>query len=204
MNRIVIFAKSPTPGHAKTRLAPLLGIHGAAELARQMLIRTCREARHVRGAIVELCVAPAPGQPLWSGPWPEGVEALSNQGEGDLGERLSRAAERVIALGGRIVLIGTDCPDLDRQHLQNAFSVLETFDAFLHPVEDGGYALLALRRYSPFVFAGIEWSGPKVAQATLERLEALEWSAEIGETLRDIDDARDFQSYFGRRTLAPR
>jgi rSAM/selenodomain-associated transferase 1 len=195
--RIIIFAKAPVPGFAKTRLAPLLGAQGAAQLARQMLVSTCVEAGAVHGAIVELCIACAPGQPPWSGPLPAGADLLSEQGEGDLGARLARAAERALLQDDRILLIGTDCPELGRERLQRALDALDDHDAFINPAADGGYVLLGLRRYSPAVFSGLEWSGPRVAADTIERLESMGWSYAIGETLRDIDEPADFEAHFG-------
>lgn len=202
-SRIIIFAKAPVAGFAKTRLAPLLGADGAAQLARQMLISTCIEAGAVESATVELCIAPAPGQPLWSGPLPAGADLLSDQGEGDLGARLARAAKRGLATSERILLIGTDCPELGRERLQRALGALGEHDAFISPASDGGYVLLGLRRYSPTLFSGLEWSGPRVAADTIARLDSLGWSYAIGEMLRDIDEPADFEAYFGGRTPGP-
>ena len=182
--RIVIFAKAPIPGHAKTRLIPALGPEGAAELARRMLFDTCREALAAAIGPVELCLAPHPD---WSGEIPPGVE-LTEQGEGDLGERLWRAALRA---GTPLLLIGTDCPDLDRKRLKAAARQLRSSDAVLHPAEDGGYALLGLNKLDPSVFTGIAWGTDAVARQTLERIGALGWSLHIGETLRDIDEPAD-------------
>lgn len=200
MAKIIIFAKAPVPGFAKTRLAPLLGAEGAAALARQMLVSTCIEAGAVQGATVELCIASAPGQRLWTGPLPRGADRLSDQGEGDLGARLARAAGRALFEDERILLIGTDCPELRRERLQGALRALDEHDAFINPARDGGYVLLGLRRYSPALFSGLEWSGPQVAAETIARMESLGWSYGIGKTLRDIDDPADFQAHFGGRT----
>ena len=61
MTRIIIFAKAPVPGFAKTRLIPALGEAGAAGLARQMLFDTLKEALAAGIGPVELCVWP-PGR----------------------------------------------------------------------------------------------------------------------------------------------
>jgi rSAM/selenodomain-associated transferase 1 len=185
--RIVVFAKAPVSGRAKTRLIPALGAEGAARLARQMLFDTCREALLARSGTVELCFG---HDPDWNGPLPGGV-VLTDQGEGDLGERLTRAAERVTDEGEKIVFIGTDCPGLDARRLQGACRKLETHDAVIHPTFDGGYALLGLGRFDPSLFRDIAWSTPNVAPDTVARIEALGWSLHKGETLRDIDEPAD-------------
>ncbi len=88
--RILIFAKAPVAGQRKTRLAPLLGLEGAAALAREMLEQTCAEARAVPGASVELCTSPAPTDPGWTGIVPAGLAAT---GQG-LGSRRPPCARR--------------------------------------------------------------------------------------------------------------
>jgi rSAM/selenodomain-associated transferase 1 len=193
--RILIFAKAPVPGQVKTRLAPLLGFEGAAALARQMLEQTCIEAQAVPGAAVELCTSPAPSDPSWSALL-DGNVATSAQGHGDLGERLERAAARVIAEGHKPILIGTDCPALDRRRLSAACRMLDDNDAFLHPTEDGGYALLALKRFSARLFSNIPWSGPEVASRTVARLQELGWRYALGDVLRDVDEPADCQALF--------
>lgn len=191
--RILIFAKAPVPGAVKTRLIPRLGPAGAATLAQEMLDYTCREALAVPAARVELCAAPAPDHPSWRGRHPVQV-ATTDQGSGDLGERLARAAKRTIESGELAILVGTDCPTLDATRLSTAIDALERADAFLYPTLDGGYALLGLRRFSPCLFEGIHWSTAAVAHQTLQRLEQLGWTYSMGETLRDIDEPADYDA----------
>ena len=191
--RIVIFAKAPVPGRAKTRLIPALGEAGAARLAHRMLAGTVAEANLAGLGIPELCATPHPGDPQWSGLLPAGVR-VSDQGEGDLGERLASAARRVIGDGERILLIGTDCPDLDGVRLRAAASQLDHHDAVIHPAVDGGFVLLGLRRFDASVFRGIAWSTDSVAEDTKARISALGWSLYVGDTLRDIDEPADLQA----------
>ena len=191
--RILIFAKAPVPGKAKTRLAPALGEGGAAALAHRMLLDTWRQAKAVHVANAELCLDPHPANAEWQGLLPLGAAQVSGQGEGDLGQRLACAAERVIAGGERIILIGTDCPALTTRRLTNACRELESHEAVIHPTFDGGYALLGLSRFDPSIFSGIEWSTSSVAGATMGRIRALGWSLHLGETLRDIDEPSDLE-----------
>lgn len=192
--RIVIFAKAPVPGRVKTRLIPVLGEAGAARLAHRMLLATLAEAQAAGLAAPELCATPHPAGPEWL-PFLANADILySDQGEGDLGERLARAADRVIAAGESILLIGSDCPALDRDKLRAAAAALLSNDAVIHPTVDGGYALLGLRRFDPSLFEGIAWSSPSVAAETIRRIEALGWSLFIGETLRDVDEPADLEA----------
>lgn len=192
--RIVVFAKEPVPGQVKTRLIPALGAQGAAALAREMLDRTLAEAQ-ATGLAVELCGDPDPAG--WLGPEPR--VRVTAQGSGDLGERLARAARRVLGEGGRLLLIGTDCPELDRRRLREAAAALDTHDAVIHPADDGGYALLGLKRFDPSLFEGISWSTGAVASETIARIQALDWSFWVGESLRDVDRPADLAFIRHRR-----
>lgn len=185
MTRIVLFAKAPVAGRVKTRLIPALGPQRAAALAREMLESTLEEALST-GLAVELCGDPDPAG--WH-PARPGL-ALTAQGEGDLGERLARASARVLAEEA-ILLIGSDCPELDRRRLAAAAEALEGHDSVIHPALDGGYALLGLRRFDPSIFEDIDWSTAAVASQTVRKIEALGWSLHVGEALRDVDEPED-------------
>ncbi len=115
----------------------------------------------------------------------------TEQGEGDLGARMARAAQRVLAAGDAVVLIGTDCPALDAGVLRQAAAALRSNDAVMAPSADGGYALLGLRRFHSSLFEGIVWSTPSVAAVTRARLAALGWATQLLAQLHDIDEAAD-------------
>ena len=192
--RIVIFAKAPVPGRVKTRLIPALGEAGAARLAARTLDLALEQALEAAVGPVELCMNPAPGAAEWAAiPLPAGIET-SDQGEGDLGERMARAARRTIENGEAVLLIGTDCPDLTAERLRVAAACLADHDAVLHRAEDGGYALLGLRAFDAGLFQAMPWSTDAVARLTLDRMAALGWRVWVGETLRDIDEPCDLDN----------
>lgn len=191
--RIVIIAKAPIPGYAKTRLIPALGVQGAAGLARRMLEHTVQTALDARIGPVELCVAPSRHDPIWKTlDIPEHLE-WTEQGEGDLGARMARAAERTIAQGEAVLLIGADCPEMCINHLRSAAAALSVHDASLVPAADGGYALLGLNRFHPFLFDNMPWSSDAVAFETLCRLSQLHWTVKTHRMLHDIDEPEDLR-----------
>lgn len=190
--RIVIFAKAPVAGQVKTRLIPALGAQGAAELARRMLGHTLAQALAAQLGPVELCVT-APADPAWrTAAVPPGVE-WTDQGEGDLGVRMARAARRSLAADHSVLLIGTDCPALDAGRLRDAAAALQHSDASLIPTADGGYVLLGLKRFHRRLFEDIAWSTPHVAQETRRRLTALGWTVQEAAPLHDIDEPADLR-----------
>ena len=191
--RIVIFAKAPVPGSVKTRLIPVLGEVGAARLAQRMLAETVEHALATGLATPELCATPHPDDALWAGHLPTGVR-LSDQGPGDLGQRLASAARRVIHEGERILLNGTDCPELNNERLSEAAAQIDRHDAVIYPARDGGYVLLGLSKTDPSIFDGIAWSTDTVAATTIARIRAMGWSLFVGDTLADIDEPGDLEA----------
>lgn len=191
--RIIIFAKAPVAGLAKTRLNPVLGAHGAARLAQRMLLHTVAHAMAAQTGTVELCVTPSPADPAWhSLPLPAALH-WSAQGEGDLGARMARAARRTLDAGRPVLLIGTDCPALDAAVLRTAAQVLRDHDAVLGPSADGGYVLLGLKRFDAALFDDVPWSTSAVARTTLERMARAGWGVHQLPPAHDIDLPEDLQ-----------
>ena len=155
-----------------------------------MLEHTLAEAAAAAIGPVELCTDPGPGQSVWD-PYRAFADQLCAQGKGDLGVRLARAAEHAINKGERALLIGSDCPGLDRERLRDCAERLDDHDAVLLPASDGGYVLLGLRRFDPSLFTGIAWSSAKVAEQSIDRIRQLGWSLHIGEMLHDVDEPAD-------------
>lgn len=190
--RIIIFAKAPKAGKAKTRLIPALGAEGAATLARQMLVHTVTQALSAAAGAVELCCTPA-DDPIWQRLGFPAELVYSDQGEGTLGARMARASQRVIGSGESVLLIGTDCPALDAARLREIAHMLAESDTVMVPASDGGYVALGMNRFHPRLFQGIPWSTESVAYASLCRLGELGWSVRQFPRERDIDEPADLQ-----------
>jgi uncharacterized protein len=192
--RLVIFAKLPLPGYSKTRLIPRLGAQGASELALRMLRHTALKALEAGIGPVELCVAPSGFAPWLNLGLPSEI-LLSEQGEGDLGERMARACKRVIGGGESVLLIGTDCPECDAMYLRRMALALtsEGVRAVIAPAYDGGYPAIGLSHFDEAVFADVAWSTSSVFSETLDRFRSLNWSFQALEPLHDIDEPDDLR-----------
>lgn len=190
----IVFSKAPVAGLAKTRLIPALGAAGAARLAEQLLEHALQAAIEAGFDAVELCVTPDVDHPafhrLGARHDRHGL-AVTLQGEGDLGARMSRALSRVLRSHSCAILIGTDAPELDAARLAAARDALNDHDAVFVPALDGGYALVGLRRPVPELFAGVAWSSAQVMAQTAARASAagLRW-CELA-PVADIDEPRD-------------
>tara|TARA_R110001592_G_scaffold177012_1_gene417111 strand:- start:3242 stop:3856 length:615 start_codon:yes stop_codon:yes gene_type:complete len=190
---IIIFAKAPLAGFAKTRLIPALGKQGAAQLAKRLFEHALAEALAADIGTVELCVTPGLENHCWkSFQFPDSL-FLTEQGEGDLGERMARATKRALENHQSVLLIGTDCPELNRYSLQEAADELSCHDACFTPVSDGGYALMGLKAFHSSLFEDISWSTDKVSALTLERFRNLDWQVALLKSLHDIDEPDDLQ-----------
>ncbi|MGE0013924.1 MAG: TIGR04282 family arsenosugar biosynthesis glycosyltransferase, partial [Azoarcus sp.] len=117
----------------------------------------------------------------------------SEQGEGDLGARMARAALRGLDAGLPVLLIGTDCPALDSDVLCAAASALNDHDAAITPTADGGYALLGLNHFHASLFDDMRWSVSTVADETLERMGHIGWRVARLPAQHDIDEPLDLQ-----------
>ena len=180
-----MFTRWPEPGKAKTRLIPALGAQGAADLHRRL---TERAAATVRSAGLALEVRSTGADPAMFREW-LGVESVVDQGGGDLGARLARAAAVV-----PVILLGADIPGLLPQHLRAAAAALVEAPAVIGPAMDGGYWLLGLAAPMPGVFTGIDWGTSSVLTATLARLPMA--TPQLA-TLSDLDTPDDLARWPG-------
>jgi uncharacterized protein len=179
---VVMFARFPEPGRAKTRLIPAIGPERAAALHRTLAERTLAMVRQ-SGLPYVLRTTGAPPEAFTA--WLED-EAVMDQGEGGLGERLARAGPPYPTL-----FIGADAPDLTPALLLEAAAALGGNDAVIGPAEDGGYWLLGLARAVPGVFDGIDWSTERVFVQTCERLRKAGVEPAILPMLADCDRPED-------------
>jgi rSAM/selenodomain-associated transferase 1 len=190
---LLVFAKAPVPGSAKTRLIPLLGAEGAARLQARLTRRALNTALTAAIGRVELCCAPDAAHPFFAALGAELGVSLYSQCGGDLGDKMWQGAKLALAKARYALLLGTDCPRLTPRHLQEALAQLRGGkEATLIPAEDGGYVLLGLARPEPELFRGIEWGSARVLAQTRERLERLGWPYAEQEALPDLDLPQDW------------
>lgn len=190
---LIVFAKAPVAGQAKTRLIPALGADGAAHLAERLLWHTLAHVRALPLTHLELCVAPDATHPVFAqaqGSLSQRL-LLTPQGEGDLGQRMHRALSRALERHDKALLIGTDAPTLNTDVLATAGAALDQHDAVFVPALDGGYALIGLTRPAPELLLDMTWSTPQVMADTRARAHRHGWRwAELA-PVADIDEPAD-------------
>jgi uncharacterized protein len=177
---IIVFAKAPVPGKAKTRLISVLGEWGAARLHERLTRHAVRTALAAGCGRVEIH-----GTRRHSFFDSLGLPFHLQRGR-DLGERMHRALSR----NPGAILIGADCPGLTAADLRQAARLLRGgYEVVLAPAEDGGYALLGARRVSPEMFQRIAWGSSSVYRETVKRLKGKRWRAL--RTVWDVDRPED-------------
>jgi hypothetical protein len=200
---VIVFARAPQPGAAKTRLIPLLGRDGAAALHARLVEHTLATAARAGLSAVELHGTPSCDRFLSACATRHGA-TLKAQVEGDLGERMYAAAVGALAKYDGVILIGSDCPALEPDHLRTAARLLEEGrDTVLAPADDGGYALIALARCDKRLFDDVSWSTGAVMDETRSRLRNLGWRWHELETLWDVDRPLDYHRLIESGLLKP-
>lgn len=208
VNELIIFARLPAEGKNKTRLIPAFGEAGATAIYRYLVAHTLAQVAKVRaegsvavsiyytgGTEDEMCAAlgDVPGAALG--------DALNfyPQVDGDLGIKMAAALDDAFKRGRkRAVVIGTDAPDIQARHLQEAMQKLETSNVVLGPAEDGGYYLIGMNQLHRNLFSGIPWSTEQVFSQTLNRIRASRLRYQTLQCLSDVDYPEDVLCVKGR------
>lgn len=184
MTRIIVLAKSPVPGHAKTRLSPPCTPAQAARIAEASLSETLGAATSVERARTVVVLDGQPGSWL-----PPDADVVHQRGDG-LDERISAAFADV---GAPALIIGMDTPQVSRALLTEALEALSEpgTDAVLGGAPDGGWWCAGLRRDEPRAFAGVPMSSPGTLVAQRHRWRELGLRFAELPRLRDVDTLED-------------
>ena len=191
---LLFFIKNPEKGKVKTRLAAAIGDRMAVKLYQRFLLEMLFTLN--RGTFLfYLCYSPeSPLSDLkdWLG---DHYLYLAQSGE-DLGERMKNGFLEALSMNfKRVVLIGSDIPDLPIEFIEEAFASLLEKDAVIGPSLDGGYYLIGFKNatFSPRAFEGIHWSTASVFEKTLSVLKQEGLTVHTLPPLRDIDTAEDLR-----------
>jgi len=192
--RLLVFAKAPIPGRAKTRLAGKLGARGAARLQARLTRHAVTTVLSARVAPLQLWCAPSRAHAFFAACRRDFPLTLYTQHGADLGRRMQAALACALRDSSYAVLIGSDCPSLTPDVLHDAFRALHSgSDVVLVPALDGGYVLIGVRRSAARLFQGVEWGSAKVLAQTRQRLRqmGLNW-VELS-ALADVDRPEDIR-----------
>lgn len=190
-NILIVFVKNAVKGKVKTRLAADIGNEKALDVYEHLLKYTCEITSKLKMT-----------KQIWYSDYIEKKDIWESsefqkilQRGNNLGDRMKIAFEKAFASGaGKVVIIGSDCAELNENHIQRAVDILDDTDAVIGPSEDGGYYLLGINSLVPELFEGIDWSTDRVADQTREVLKNGNLKWEELEVLNDIDTIDDLKS----------
>ena len=188
---ILVFARAPIAGRCKTRLIPKLGAQGAAQVHRELVLKTLHTALAVTEARVELWCAPDTQHGFFYACRRRHGVRLQRQRAGDLGAKMSHAIAHALRRARSVIVIGTDCAVLSADDLRAALNALTTHDTVLQAAEDGGYVLIGARRWSTRALANIRWSSGQELGQTRRHLHRFGLSAAERPPLWDVDQPAD-------------
>jgi uncharacterized protein len=116
-----------------------------------------------------------------------------------LGERLENALAASFGRGAkRVAVIGSDCPYLSADDVEEAWGQLADHDVVIGPAEDGGYWLIAMKKMHSELFAGIEWGTELVLEESLARAKELKLKVRLLRRLADVDTEREWHQFLER------
>ena len=182
---VIVFVKNIKLGTVKTRLAKTIGDFGAFEVYSE-LVKITEKATEQLNIDKRIYFSNAIVDTKWLNDFKTVQHGV------DLGERMYNAFKEGFDAGyKKIVLIGSDLPDINATHITNGIEALHEKDVVFGPAEDGGYYLIGLKKLVPEIFSNKPWSQPNLLNETLQELNKLQVSVATLQTLNDIDTYED-------------
>lgn len=189
---LAVMLKSPDPGSVKTRLVPPLTHEQAAGLYECFISDVLAKATSLKDVEIYAAHTPESDREKILRLLPERVRLISQSGDG-LGERIVSVFNTLFSMGYfKVVVIGSDSPDLPPEFIEKALSALDgVVSLVLGPAADGGYYLVALDRFTEAPFKGIPWSTGEVLSKTLEKADEASIKYCLLDKWHDIDTEAD-------------
>lgn len=187
---LIVFIKNPLLGKVKTRLANTVGDEKALTVYTILLRHTLEITKQLFCDKIVCYSDFVPPLDDWS----SAGFSQALQWNGDLGERMKNAfVEGFKKRYDRIVIIGSDCYELQTATIVEAFQSLQESEVVIGPAHDGGYYLLGMTKLFDELFKEKQWSTSSVLPDTLKNLNTLDVSYKLLRTLSDIDNEADLK-----------
>ena len=192
MNALILMTRIPIPGKTKTRLMDLLTGDECAGLHMSFLKDLTATFTELQDIDVFMTYTPEDSLFILESVIPESIESFPQKGE-DLGEKMFNAINQVLLKGyKKVVLMGSDIPDLSAKDIQASFQILEEHDIVLGPTYDGGYYLVGMKRCHEKIFRiPKKWGGKSVLESTIEIGNEQNLTIGLSPKYRDIDTKED-------------
>ncbi len=185
---LIIMASNPDKGRVKRKLAKEVGDEQALGVYQKLLIYTKEITKKLNCDKSVFYSDRIDDNDLW-----DNMIYTKNLQSGDnRGERLTDAFTRAFAMGkDRVVVIGTDCIELESYMIKEAFAVLESNDVVMGPSSDGGYYMLGMRKFLPMLLLEKDWNSDDLLMDTIIDLKKLDSKYYLLKTLNNIETSAD-------------
>lgn len=190
---LIIFIKNPSLGKVKTRIAVEAGDTAALDIYKNLLDHT----RIVVNSIDATRLLFYSDRVERLDIWPEKKYSKSVQIGDDLGERMLNAFKQATEYDKKII-IGSDCPGITTELIEEAYLALDYHDVVIGPAQDGGYYLLGMNTLIPELFQNMPWSTDQVLLETIKILQQKRLLYKLLPTLRDVDTLEDWEAEKGK------
>lgn len=189
---LIIFVKNPEPGKVKTRIAQTMGNEKAVAIYQQLLLHTKKETQLLDCDKFIFYADHIVTNDLW----PTSVFHKRTQQGNGLGERMFHAFDELCKAGyEQVLIIGSDCMELNSSVIAEGFQQLNTNELVIGPTCDGGYYLLGMRWLIPALFNNKPWSTDQVFAETIADASKIGLRYFLLPTLSDIDTETDWNHY---------
>ena len=186
---LIVFYKALIKGTIKTRIAETLGENNTLFLYKAMLSDLKNNIKKLEPITHPMVNTGAEKESLF---W----ENSSVQCCGDLGQRMEHAFTDAFTRGKeRVLLIGSDIPEINSSLLISLFKMLDRSDLVLGPSFDGGYYCIGFKRetFNPTLFHDIPWSTEEVLNLTMKKAYSENLTTALGPVLQDFDNEEDLK-----------
>lgn len=187
---LMVFTKNPELGNCKTRLASTIGDEAALNVYTQLLDYTADFAKKVNAekSVYYSKVIQKNDR------WDESIFHKKIQVHGNLGVKMATAFKENFDAGfEKILIIGSDCAEINEDDIHNAFQALDESEVVIGPAIDGGYYLLGMRAFIPSLFQDKSWSTPDLINETISTLKKQQISFSLLKEKSDIDFEEDLE-----------
>ncbi|MBY6537904.1 DUF2064 domain-containing protein [Rhodococcus sp. BP-349] len=190
---LLVIAKAPVPGFAKTRLMAAMSAEDAASVAAAALLDTLHAALQAPFARRVVAMTGDLGEAMRSDEIRTllaGFRVIDQRGD-DFAQRLIHAHHDA-AGSGPVVQIGMDTPQVDPAVLVEIGAALAPSSAILGRAEDGGWWVLGLHDASGAqALRAVEMSTNRTGDDTRDVLQRSGLVVDAAPTLRDADELVD-------------
>lgn len=186
--QLILFVKNTELGKVKTRLAKTIGDEKALFIYKALLQHTRKVAEKVEAL-----------RKVYYSSFVDSNDEFESdffekriQVQDDLGIKMYSAFKDAFGeRADKVVLIGSDCYEINDEIIEDAFTSLNENDYVIGPAHDGGYYLIGMKTLNKSIFEDMVWSTDNVMLDTIIDIKKQKKSYFLLPTLTDVDHEKD-------------